>query len=96
MLLALFLLLCVCICPIQLFLCFGKKPIWVRCIPTLVILAIIFACLIMTVYPMGVFSGEDGRLAAIIAMCIGCGALVLDAFAWLAWGVVKLIQKLQK
>ena len=96
MLLALFLILCIGICPVQVFLCFSKKTFWVRCIPTLVILVIILGCLIMTVYPLGVFAGEDGRLAAIIAMCIGCGALALDAFAWLIWGVVKLIQKLRK
>ena len=96
MLLALFLILCMGICPVQLFLLFGKKPFLVRYIPTLVLLAMIVGCWIMTVYPTGIFSGEDGRLAAIIAMCIGCGALALDVFAWMIWGIVKLIQKLQK
>ena len=96
MLLALFLILCIGICPVQLFLCFGKKPFWVRCIPTLVILVIILGCLIMTVYPVGLFSGEDGRLAAIIAMCIGCVAFILDTLVWVIWGIGKLIQKLRK
>ena len=96
MLLLLFLILCIGIFPVQLFLCFGKKPLWVRCIPTLVTLMIILGCFIMTVYPMEAFSGEDGRLAAIIAMCIGCGSFVLDTLAWLVWGIVKLVQKLRK
>ena len=72
MLLAVFLIICATVFPVQLLLCFRTfRPGWI-------------------------FSGEDGRLAALIAAFIGFQVLLVDIMAWIIWGIVNFVQKRRK
>lgn len=96
MFLALFLLFCAAVFPVQLYLCFRRSKLWIRCIPLVCILVLILACLVFTFRPGWIFSGEDGRLAAFIAAYIGFYVLLADGVAWMIWGIVKFVQKRRK
>lgn len=96
MVLAVFLVICAAVFPIQLYLCFRRKELWIKCIPLVCIQMYILACLMFAFRPGWIFSGEDGRLAALIAMFIGVQILIVDVLAWIIWGIVHYIQKRKK
>ncbi len=95
MLLAVLLLFYGAVGPVQLFLCFHSKKMGIRMIPPMLVLLSILCCCMIAV-PGLQLTGEDGRLAALIAMFLGLLALAADGLAWLVYGIVKHIQKAGK
>ncbi len=96
MFLALFLIFGAAVFPVQLYLCFRSKALWVKCIPLACIQLFMLACLFFAYRPGWIFSGEDGRLAALIAAYIGFTILLADGAAWIIWGIVNFVQKRRK
>ena len=96
MLLAVFLIICAAVFPVQLLLCFRTKSLWKKSIPLACIQLYIVICLIFAFRPGWIFSGEDGRLAALIAAFIGFQVLLVDIMAWIIWGIVNYVQKRRK
>lgn len=96
MVLAIFLLLCAAVFPVQLFLCFRVRNVWIRMIPLALAVFHIICCVVVASVPENGLVQSDGQLAALIAMFIGFSALAADALAWLIWAIVKGIQKRRK
>ena len=95
MLLAVLLMLCAAVFPVQLFLCVHSKKMGIKMIPLFLVLIFILCCAVIAV-PALHLTGEDGRLAALIAMFLGFFMLAADGVAWLIYGIVKAAQKLKK
>ena len=96
MLLAVFLIICAAVFTVQLLLCFQTHSLWKKSIPLVCIQLFIVACLIFVFRPGWIFSGEDGRLAALIAAFIGFQVLLVDIMAWIIWAIVNFVQKRRK
>jgi len=95
MLLSVLFLFCIAIFPVQLFLCFHSKKMRNKMIPLILVLIFILCCAVIAV-PDLCLTGEDARLAALIAMFLGLFVLASDGMAWLVYGIVKLVQKARK
>ena len=95
MLLMLFLLICFAFFPMQLFLCFHSKKNIIKMMPLLLIIGFIAGCCIAALPGLS-WMPEDGRLAAIVLLFIGLFVLAADGLAWLIFGVVKLVQIIEK
>ena len=96
MFLALFTIVCLAVFPVQMLLCFRCPKRWIKLVPLVSIVVVILGCLFMAYYPVWIFSGEDGRLAAIIAAGIGVYVLLSDGVAWLIYGIVHFVQNRRK
>lgn len=96
MLLAVFLLLCISVFPIQLILCFRCKSLRIRIMPAVVLLLYIVFCVVIACASEQLMVQPDGRLAALIACFVGLFVLAGDGLAWAIYGIVKLVQKLRK
>lgn len=96
MALAIFLSLCAAVFPIQLYLCFHDRKVWIKIFPLTLVIVYVVCCLIVISMPENTVIQPDGRLAAVIALFIGLSLLAADGLAWLIWCVVKFTQKMKK
>lgn len=92
MLLAVFLIACAAVFPVQLFLCFRGRKNWIKMIPLMWIAVNIVCCMTAIWLSETGYMQPDEQLAALIALFIGLSLVVLDGLAWLTWGIANLIQ----
>ena len=94
MVLAMLLLLCAAVFPVQLYLCL-RGTRWIRILPIVVILVYILCCTAVAMPGLQPVS-EDGRLAALVALFLGFFVRAADGLAWLVYFIVKAAQNIKK
>jgi hypothetical protein len=75
---------------LQLFLCAKARRVWLRLLPLLVLLALIAACVILYIC-----SGYTNWAFLILLLLLGA-MVAVDGFAWLFWGILRLLYRHEK
>lgn len=75
---------------LQLFLCAKARRVWLRLLPLLVLLALMAACVILYIC-----SGYTNWAFLILLLLLGA-MVAVDGFAWLFWGILRLLYRHEK
>jgi len=96
MLVLLLLLVCLSVFPVQLWLCFSGKKLFIRLIPVYYVVFHIGASLLLAFSTKWFGMAQDNALAGAILLMIGLFLAVGVAIAWIGWGIVHFVQNRRK
>lgn len=96
MLVLLFLILCLSVFPVQLWLCFSDKRLAVKLIPVYYVAAHLSGSLILALSPQWFGSAQDNALVGAFLLMIGLFLAFSVFLAWLSRGIVHVVQKRRK
>lgn len=75
---------------LQLCLCAKARRVWLRLLPLMVLLVLMAGCVILYIC-----SGHTNWAFLILLLILGA-MLAVDGFAWLFWGILRLLYRQEK